>query len=71
MLPLESTFLAWVDVSKLNYEDVYQLLVDHGVGLSPGEGFNDKNFLRLNFGCQRHVLEEAVRRIRQALATIA
>ena len=68
MLPLESTFLAWLDVSELQLEDPCAFFEAAGVGLSPGTGFNDANFLRLNFGCPRSVLEDAVRRIKKALS---
>jgi cystathionine beta-lyase len=67
MLPLESTFLAWLDVSELNLEDPAAFFEAAGVGLSPGKGFNDANFLRLNFGCARSVLEQAIGRIKSAL----
>tara|TARA_B110000503_G_scaffold15280_1_gene21285 strand:+ start:21908 stop:23140 length:1233 start_codon:yes stop_codon:yes gene_type:complete len=67
MLPLESTFLAWIDVSALNLEDPCSFFEAAGVGLSPGSNFNDGDFLRLNFGCAKSVLEEAVSRIKKAL----
>jgi cystathionine beta-lyase len=67
MLPLESTFLAWIDVSELQLEDPCAFFEAAGVGLSPGRDFNDSNFLRLNFGCPKSVLEEAVKRIKKAL----
>jgi cystathionine beta-lyase len=68
MLPLESTFLAWLDVSELDLEDPVSFFEAAGVGLSSGQGFNDANFLRLNFGCPRSVLEQAVQRIKKVLA---
>ncbi len=68
MLPLESTFLAWLDVSELDLEDPVSFFEAAGVGLSSGQGFNDANFLRLNFGCTRSVLEQAVQRIKKVLA---
>lgn len=67
MLPLESTFLAWIDVRELNLTDPCKFFEAAGVGLSPGSNFNDANFLRLNFGCAKSVLEEAVKRIKKAL----
>lgn len=67
MLPLESTFLAWIDVSKLNLEDPCAFFEAAGVGMSPGTNFNDSNFLRLNFGCPKSILKEAVARIKAAL----
>jgi cystathionine beta-lyase len=54
-------------VSELQLEDPCAFFEAAGVGLSPGRGFNDSNFLRLNFGCQKSVLEEAVKRIKKAL----
>jgi len=68
MLPLEATFLAWIDVSGLGLDDAPAFFEASGVGMSPGAGFNDKNYMRLNFGCQRAVLEQAMQRIRKALA---
>ncbi len=68
MLPLEATFLAWIDVSELGLENPPAFFEAAGVGMSPGAGFNDANFMRLNFGCQRAVLQEAIARIKQALA---
>jgi len=68
MLPLEATFLAWLDVSALGLDDAPAFFEAAGVGMSPGAGFNDKNYMRLNFGCQRSVLEEAIKRIRKAVA---
>mgnify|MGYP001583511910 FL=1 len=67
MLPMESTYLAWIDVSALNLEDPPAFFEAAGVGMSPGAGFNDQRFMRLNFGCQRALLEEAIRRIRKVL----
>ena len=40
----------------------------HGVALSPGAQFGAPGFVRLNFGTQRSRLEEALRRMRGALA---
>lgn len=68
MLPLESTFLAWIDVSELKLENPCAFFEAAGVGMSAGHNFNDSNFLRLNFGCAKSVLEEAIRRIKKALA---
>jgi len=68
MLPLESTFLAWLDVSKLQLDDPCKFFEKAGVGLSAGRDFNDANYLRLNFGCPRSVLENAMARIKTALS---
>jgi cystathionine beta-lyase len=38
--------------------------------MSPGRDFGDSNYMRLNFGCPRSRVEEAVERIRKAVETI-
>ena len=67
MLPLEATFLAWIDISGLDLADAPAFFEAAGVGMSPGAGFNDNSYMRLNFGCQRAVLEQAMGRIRKAV----
>lgn len=66
--PFEATYLAWIDVSALRLENPPAFFEQAGVGMSPGADFGDRRFMRMNFGCTRRTLEEAVRRIRQALA---
>lgn len=65
--PIESTYLAWIDVSELQLNDPPGFFEQAGVGMSPGAEFGDACFLRLNFGCPRAMLEEAVLRIRNAV----
>lgn len=65
--PIEATYLAWIDVSGLGLENPPRFFEDAGVGLSPGRDFGDPSHMRLNFGCPRSRLEEAVRRIRNAV----
>jgi cysteine-S-conjugate beta-lyase len=67
---VEGTYLAWLDFRETGLQNPYQHLVDVGkVALSNGKDFgaDGEGFLRLNFGCPRPQLEEAVARIRQAL----
>ena len=70
MYPLEATFLAWIDISALQLEDVGKFFEDAGVGISPGAYFGDVNFIRLNFACRRTLLEESVKRIKKAVNTL-
>ena len=63
MLDLEATYLAWIDISALKLEDPIGTFEAGGVGLSPGGQFGDKRFVRLNFGCSRSLLTEALQRI--------
>lgn len=67
MTPLEATYLAWIDVSELGLDDPQVFFEQAGVGLSPGKQFGDSDFLRFNFGCNRDLLKEGVRRIRKAV----
>jgi cystathionine beta-lyase len=67
LLPIEATYLAWIDASALELENPATYFEGYGVGMSPGKDFGESQFIRLNFGCQKAVLEEAFDRIRQAV----
>jgi len=66
MAHVEATYLAWIDCSSLGVKDPQAHFLEHGVALSPGSQFGDPRFVRLNFGTQRKLLEEALQRIRNA-----
>jgi cystathionine beta-lyase len=68
--PIEATYLAWLDVSALQLENPAAHFEKHGVGLSDGAMFGAKKgtHVRLNFGCPRATLDEALRRMKMALA---
>ncbi|MBI5018429.1 MAG: putative C-S lyase [Deltaproteobacteria bacterium] len=68
VLPPEATFLAWVDASGLRSADVQQRFEAAGVGPSAGRDFGWPAFARVNFGCPRSTLEEAVTRLARSLA---
>lgn len=65
--PIEATYLAWIDVSAAHLDNPAHFFEQAGVGMSPGRDFGDARFMRLNFGCPRAQLEEAVERMRRAL----
>ena len=65
--PMESTYLAWLDVSKLGIKDPVKHFEKHGVGLSDGTPFDGQQHLRLNFGCPKSRLEEGLEKIKAAL----
>ncbi len=67
MEPVEATYLAWIDISAARLENPARFFEHAGVGMSAGRDFGDDRFMRLNFGCPRGLLEEAVRRIRKAM----
>lgn len=69
MEPLQATYLAWIDVSELQLNNPLKFFEQAGVGVSAGEQFGDKQYIRLNFGCSRALLEEAVARIVAVLST--
>ncbi|NWD66735.1 putative C-S lyase [Pseudomonas gingeri] len=68
--PAQGTYLAWLDCSALGLADPYQFFLEEAkVGLSAGIEFGDdaQQFVRLNFGCPRALLEEGISRMEQSL----
>ena len=64
---VEATYLAWIDARRLEIPRVASFFEDHGVGLSDGVPFGaPPGFLRLNFGCPRAQLDEALDRMARA-----
>ena len=68
MTHVEATYLAWLDVRELGLEDPAAACRSAGVALSAGAAFGDPAYLRLNFGCRRDTLDEALRRLATVLA---
>lgn len=67
----QGTYLAWLDCSALDLPDPQRFFLEQGkVGLSAGLDFGDRHqqFVRLNFGCPRALLEEGTARMERALA---
>jgi len=69
MVRAEATYLAWIDCSGVN--NAFEVFLKSGVALSPGAQFGAPGFVRLNFGTQRARLEQALERMRSALAGLA
>ncbi|MHC4252563.1 MAG: MalY/PatB family protein [Planctomycetota bacterium] len=67
MLPAEATFVAWIDARGAELGDPHGFFEEAGVGLSDGVDFGAPGWVRLNFGCPRSMLDEALGRMRQAL----
>lgn len=63
---IEATYLAWIDISEAEIKDPEAFFEGAGVGLSPGSDFGSSNHMRLNFGCPRSRLDEAIQRIERA-----
>jgi bifunctional pyridoxal-dependent enzyme with beta-cystathionase and maltose regulon repressor activities len=57
---MEGSYLAWIDCTKVNHPDPYQLFLDAGLATSPGSQFGQKKFVRLNFGTQKARLTQAL-----------
>lgn len=68
MAHIEATYLGWIDCSKLKLSNPHRFFEEAGVGLSPGRDFGAPSFVRLNFGCSRALLEQALERMRSALS---
>lgn len=69
--PPEATFLAWLDCRELELsQSPYEFFLQQaGVALNKGEDFGTggEGFVRLNFGCARNLLEEALAKMALAV----
>ncbi len=75
ILPLEATYLVWIDTSGLNIksEKLTELLIEKGnVWLNEGTVYGDagEGFMRLNIACPRAVLQEGLNRTKKAFDLI-
>ena len=70
MLPVEATYLAWIDAREFaaghGIDNPARWFEQHGLGLSDGADFGAPGFVRLNFGTRRPLLEEALARLCRA-----
>ena len=69
----EATYLAWIDARGLQLPEgmsAAQFFEAAGVGLSPGQDFQPGavDYVRMNFGCTRQNLDEALTRMAAACA---
>lgn len=65
-----STYLAWIDLSEYDVEDVASLLLDKGrVALNNGcdFGVTGHNYVRMNLATSKDILKEAVKRMASVL----
>lgn len=69
MAHVEATYLAWIDASGLGVADPHQHFLDGGVAMSPGAQFGAPQFVRLNFGTRRALLDEALLRMKKAVSS--
>ena len=64
---VEATYLAWIDTRQTGMDNPAKIFEEAGVGLFDGKPFGTEGFVRLNFGCHRPVLEEALQRMRKII----
>jgi cystathionine beta-lyase len=65
--PVEATYLAWIDARETGLRQPAEFFEQAGVGLSDGAAFGSPGFVRLNFGCRRELLDQALNRMQNAL----
>ena len=70
--PIEATYLVWLNVSALQHADPIAHFEQHGVGLSDGAFFGAPKgtHVRINIGCPRATLAEALRRMKVAVGKL-
>ncbi len=69
--PVEATYLAWLDCRATGLAEPAAFFEAAGVGLSDGREFGAPGFVRLNFGCPRATLTQALNRMHSALTANA
>jgi cystathionine beta-lyase len=65
-----ATYLLWIDARKLSTDHPHRFFEENGVGLSDGSDFGAPGFLRLNLGCSRNLLEQALDRMERACSSL-
>ena len=75
LMPLEGTYLAWIDFSALGLDPADRttfLMEEAKVWLNPGEIFGPEgaDFERVNIACPRSLLAEALERIKTAVDSL-
>lgn len=63
----EATYLTWIDARGTGLDDPVGFFEKAGVGLSDGREFGLPGFVRLNFGCPRSVLQQALERMQKSI----
>ena len=64
---LDATYLEWIDASALGLANPHAFFLKAGVAVSDGREFGNSQFLRLNFGCPRQLLDQALTRMIEAI----
>lgn len=65
----QATYLSWIDATALDVKDPWAFFrKEAGVNFSNGADFGYPGYLRLNFGCTRALLKEALDKVEAAVA---
>jgi cystathionine beta-lyase len=67
---VQATYLAWIDTRVLGLSQPARSFEPFGVALYDGKEFGGEGFVRLNFGCPRQLLIEALHRLRRAVQSL-
>lgn len=67
MLPLEATYLAWIEFDPNILGDFQHKLFLNGLHVFKGEQFLGENFIRMNIACTKKSLERAFEIIRKTI----
>jgi len=67
MLPLEATYLAWIQYDSNILGDFQQRLFNNGLHVLRGEQFLGKNFIRVNIACTKKSLDKAMLIIKKTI----
>lgn len=65
----EASYLAWINCKQAELISPGDFMIEQArVGVHKGEWFGDKDYVRLNFGCPRSLLEESISRLQKAFS---
>lgn len=71
LTPMDATYLGWLNMKAYGFttNELMQRAFDHGVAFTGGTFFGDggEGFLRVNLGCPRRNIREAIRRLSEAV----
>ena len=71
LTPMTATYLGWLDLTAYGYdeEELVRRTHEAGVMFTMGRFFGDSGngFARINIGCPRHHITEAIHRLANAL----
>jgi cysteine-S-conjugate beta-lyase len=65
----QATYLAWVDCREAGLDHPATFFRRAGLAFFDGRAFDAPGFIRINFGCPRATLDEAIGRMKRALDT--